>query len=386
MRRGRLTGHVLRAYGGTSRLAWQSGDPPSASADRRRYVIAHESSLPRIVALATANPPYAFSQDEVCSLGGYDDPTRRALFAHSGVARRYLCIEPGHFSPREDAQALHERYRKWSVALATEAAARCLATAGRSAGEVDLLVAASCTGYLCPGLDALLAKALGTGRRLQRANLIGMGCSAALPALQRAWDHLHAHPRHRVLVVASEICSAAYFMDASLEMAVSHALFADGAAAALLEADGAAEGGVRLVDFETLLETEHQDVMGFDMVEGRLRLVLSKDIRHLAPAVAGAMVAALLARHGLARADIRHWVIHPGGRRVIEGVVAGLGLAEADVAPARAVLRDYGNMSSPTILFVLREALRQRPPATGDLGLMVSLGPGFAAEGALLQF
>jgi alkylresorcinol/alkylpyrone synthase/polyketide synthase Type III len=348
--------------------------------------MADGSSRPRIVALATATPPYAFTQDEICALGGYTDSARRAIFAHSGVARRFLCLEPGHFSPREDLPALHERYRKWSVGLATEAAARCLAAAGRSAGEIDFLVAASCTGYLCPGLDALLAKALGAGKRLQRANLIGMGCSAALPALQRAWDHLRARPTHRVLVVASEICSAAYFVDDSLEMAVSHALFADGAAAMLLDAGGAPRAGVGLVDFETLLETRHQDVMGFDTIEGRLRLVLSKEVRQLAPAMAGEMVTALLARHGLGPADIRHWVVHPGGRRVIEGVQAGLGLSDADVAASRVVLRDYGNMSSPTILFVLQEVLRERRPAPGDLGVMVSLGPGFTAEGALLQF
>jgi predicted naringenin-chalcone synthase len=202
-------------------------------------------------------------------------------------------------------------------------------------------------------------------------------------ALQQAWNYLHAFPGHRALVVAVEICSAAYFLDDRLESAVAHAIFADGAGAVALSTNG---GGPRVVIHRTLFRPEHLDAMGFEYPGGRPRVILSKDVRRIGATMLGEMVGVLMDAQGLKREDVRYWVLHSAGRRVLDRARTLLGLDDADMRHSRSVLRHYGNMSSATILFVLEEMLREESPVPGEWGVMVGLGPGFAAEGALLSW
>jgi alkylresorcinol/alkylpyrone synthase len=183
--------------------------------------------------------------------------------------------------------------------------------------------------------------------------------------------------------MAVEICSTTYFLDDRLESAVAHAIFADGAAAVALDTE---RGGPRIVTHRTLFRSEHLDAMGFDYPGGRHRIVLSKDVRRIGPRMFGEMAGILMGTQGLKRADIRYWVLHSAGRRVLDRAGQLLELSEEQMAHARHVLRTFGNMSSATILFVLEETLRTESPVAGDWGLMIGLGPGFAAEGALLSW
>ena len=187
----------------------------------------------------------------------------------------------------------------------------------------------------------------------------------------------------RALVVSAEICSAAYFLDDRLESAVAHAIFADGAGALALATEGP---GPSIVAHRTLFRPEHLDAMGFEYPGGRPRVVLSKDVRRIGAHMLGEMAALLMASQGLKRDDVRYWVLHSAGRRVIDRARTLLELTEEQVAHSRAVLRHFGNMSSATILFVLEEMLRHETPVDGEWGLMIALGPGFAAEGALLRW
>ena len=202
-------------------------------------------------------------------------------------------------------------------------------------------------------------------------------------ALQQASNYVAASRTRRALVVAVEICSAAYFLDDRLESAVAHAIFADGAGALAVAGDGA---GPSIVAHRTLFRPEHLDAMGFEYPGGRPRVILSKDVRRIGAGMMGEMAAILMATQGLKREDIAHWVLHSAGRRVIDRACALLELSEAQVGHSRTVLRHYGNMSSATILFVLHETLRHEAPIPGDWGVMIALGPGFAAEGALLRW
>jgi len=220
-------------------------------------------------------------------------------------------------------------------------------------------------------------------RDVQRAHIGDTGCASAMVALQQAWNHLQAFPDHRTLVVAVELCSAAYFFDDRLESAVAHAIFADGAGALALSADGTGPG---IVAHRTLFRPEYLNVMGFEYPGGRPRVILSKDVRRIGAAMMAEMAHTLMDEQGLKREDVRHWVLHAAGRRVLDGARAILNLEEAQIAPSRAVLRRYGNMSSATILFVLEEAYQGATPMPDDWGLMIGLGPGFAAEGALLRW
>ena len=219
--------------------------------------------------------------------------------------------------------------------------------------------------------------------RIFRANLLMMGCSSALSALQSAFSHLRAYPDHVALILAVEICSATYFVDETYETAVANAIFGDGAAAALLVTEGE---GIEIVAFEPLVKPEYLDLMGWGQKQGRFRIILSKEVRRIAPAMIKEVTEKLLQAQGLTKQDIRHWVLHSAGRKVLDRTRDLVGLAEEDLQASRKILRQYGNLSAATVLFVLDEVMRSSNPRIGDLGVMVALGPGFAAEAALLRW
>ena len=339
--------------------------------------------MPRIAAVATATPARRFSQTELLAMAGYRDPQRRGFFERSDIDGRYLFIDPERFRPDETVDELQARFRQGALELSDAAARRALQRAGWSATDVDFIATTTCTGRLTPSLDAHLVGRLGCRHDVQRVHVGDTGCASAVVALQQAWNHLVAFPRHRALVVATEICSAAYFLDDRLESAVAHAIFADGAGAVALSTDG---GGPRIVAHRTAFRPEHIAAMGFDYPGGRPRVILSKDVRRIGAGMFKEMARVLLDAQGLKHEDVRYWVLHSAGRRVLDGARALLELDDEHVRHSRAVLRKFGNMSSATILFVLEETLREETPVPGDWGVMIGLGPGFAAEGALLSF
>ncbi len=340
-------------------------------------------NTPRLLTVGTAHPPHRFTQPEVLALAGYPDERRRNFFLKSGIEGRYLAIERDAFSPTENLDELQARFRAASVDLGASALAAALAEARREPRDLDFLATTTCTGRLCPSLDALLIRALGLRSDIQRVHVGDTGCASAMVALQQVHNHLRAYPEHLAAVVAVEVSSTSYYLDDDLETAVANAIFADGAGAVLAACSGP---GPRMVATRTLLRPEHLDLMGFTFPAGRQRIRLSKDIRHIAAEMMGEWTEVVLKEHGLQRADIRHWVLHSAGQRVLERAQRDLGLSDADLAAPRAVLRQYGNMSSATILFVLRQVMTHGRPAPGDWGVMLALGPGFAAEGVLLRW
>jgi len=340
-------------------------------------------SAPRVAAVGTAVPPHRFTQTDILSRAGYADPRRRGFFAASDIEGRHLWMDPERFTPDESVDALNARFCEGAFALSQSAARATLERAGWSAQDVDFIATTTCTGRLTPSLDAHLVAALRCRDDVQRVHVGDTGCASAMVALQQAWNHLRAFPSHRALVVAVEICSAAYFLDERLESAVAHAIFADGAAGLALAADG---HGPAIIGHRTMFRSEHLDAMGFEYPGGRPRVVLSKDVRRIGAVMMAEMARALMETQGLKRHDIAHWVLHSAGRRVLDRARELLALSDAQMGHARAVLREHGNMSSATILFVLERLLRLEHPVPGDWGLMIGLGPGFAAEGALLRW
>ncbi len=344
--------------------------------------------MPKILAVGTANPPNRFTQAEALALAGYTDERRRGFFLNSGIEGRYLAIEKSGFRPTETLDELHGRFRKAGADLGCRALLAALSRAGLSPDDLDFLATTTCTGRLCPSLDAILIRELGLRSGIQRVHVGDTGCASAIVALQQAWNHLHAFPDHVAAVVAVEVPSTSYYMDDDPQTAVANAIFADGAGAAILAGGRLASGrtGPGVVSHRTLVRPEFLDLMGFTFPAGYQRIRLSKDVRHVAADMLAEMAEELLRAHGLARTHIRHWVLHSAGRRVIEHTQRRLGLPETALAPACSVLRRYGNMSSATVLFVLQEVLTSGNPRPGDWGLMIALGPGFAAEGALLRW
>lgn len=340
-------------------------------------------SLPRVNAVATATPAPRFTQAEILALTGYSDASRLGFFGHSAIEGRHLYVDRVHFDGRETVDELNARFARGALDIGETALRRALDAAGWTAADVDFLATTTCTGRLTPSLDAHLVARLGCRPDVQRAHIGDTGCASAMVAMQQAWNHLRAFPGHRALVLAVEICSAAYFDDDRLESAVAHAIFADGAGALALSTEGP---GPTVADHRTRFRSEHLGAMGFEYPGGRPRVVLSKEVRRIGAVMMGEMASVLLEGHGLKREDIRHWVLHSAGRRVIDRAATLLGLEPAQVEASRTVLREYGNMSSATIVFVLDEVLRRGRPEPGEWGLMIGLGPGFAAEGALLRW
>lgn len=339
--------------------------------------------FPRLAAVTIATPAQRFTQAELLGMAGYHDTRRRGFFEASDISGRYLYIDRARFRPNESVDELNDRFCRGALELGEAAARAALARAGWTASQLDFLATTTCTGRMTPSLDAHLIARLGCRPDVQRVHVGDTGCASAVVALQQAWNHLRAFPHHRAVVVAVEICSAAYFLDDRLESAVAHAIFADGAGAVALAGDGE---GPALLEHRTLFRSEHLDAMGFEYPGGRPRVVLSKDVRRIGAQMMGEMARTLLDSHGLKREEVRYWILHSAGRRVLDRARLLLELDESALAHSRGVLKDYGNMSSATILFVLERMLRQESPVPGEWGLLVGLGPGFAAEGALLRW
>jgi len=340
-------------------------------------------AAPKIAAVATATPPWRYDQATVLRMSGYDDPRRMGFFSNSLIETRHLYLDPETFTPDEDVDQLNERWRRGAIEVGASAVARAIERAGWRREDVDFLATTTCTGRVCPSLDSQIINALGLKSTIQRVHVGDTGCASAMVAMQQVSNHLRAFPNHRAVMVAAEICSAAYFLDDRLESAVAHAIFADGAGAIALSSDGP---GPEIVEHRTMFRSEHLGAMGFEYPGGRPRVVLSKDVRRIGAGMMKEMADLLLESHGLKKEEIAHFVLHSAGRRVIEQVGKLMELDETRLAHSRNVLQQYGNMSSATVVFVLDDLLRSREPAPGDWGLMIALGPGFAAEGALLRW
>jgi alkylresorcinol/alkylpyrone synthase len=243
---------------------------------------------------------------------------------------------------------------------------------------------------MIPAVDAYVADALRMGPRLARLPITESGCAGGVVGLARAADYLHAHPDAAALILALEFSSLTFQRwDRSATNVVSTAIFGDGGAAVVLvgpEHPRARNGVLRVAAADSVFFPGTTHLMGFRLRNQGLQIVLD---RALAPFVRREVKPAVLdflERHRLQRSDVSRWVMHPGGRRIIEVMAEQLGLEEGDLAPTEAVLAEHGNMSSVTVLFVLDEILRRSRPRAGERGVLGAFGPGFGAELALVEF
>jgi len=340
----------------------------------------------RIIGIGRANPALRLTQEQSFHAAGYQSDRIRKIFLNGDIHYRHFYLER-NLNHDESSDQLNQRYLRGAMKTGCRAIANCLATAGRTVQDVDFLAVCTCTGYVCPDLGSRLIAHMGFRDNVERASNVGLGCAGAVPTLRHATDFVRVHPRRVALMLAVEICSACFYVDNTLETVVGNAICADGAAAfTLAVGQPAAVRYPEIVDFETFLDPEQIEEVGLLHQDGKLRIVLGASIHKLAGPMIDKALRRLLQRHGLSRLGIRFWVVHPGGRKVIDDVQWYLGLTDAQTRFSRAVLRNYGNMSSPTVMFVLDEVVRNGDPRPGDWGIMVALGPGMAAETALLRW
>jgi alkylresorcinol/alkylpyrone synthase len=355
--------------------------------------------MPSLLAVERFLPPHRYPQAEVVDWvrrwleddGGSAASRLLSVYRSAGVATRASVVPIEEVFHPGDFETQNDRYRDIACAAGVDLARRTLAAAGLLPREIDLVVSVSCTGFIIPALDAFVADALGMGPRLARLPITESGCAGGVVGLARAGDYLRAHPDRAALVLALELSSLTFQRwDRSATNVVSTAIFGDGGAAiALVGPDHprARERPLaRLVDAESTFFPGTTHLMGFALRNQGLQIILDKGLAPFVRREVVGAVDAFLAPRRLARSDVTRWILHPGGRRIIEVMAERLGLGDDDLAPTEAVLSEHGNMSSVTVLFVLDEILRKHRPRPGERGLLGAFGPGFCAEIALLEF
>lgn len=332
--------------------------------------------------LATAVPPAAFTQSECWDIIDRSPAKSRLskrsrLILHSilrgdhGIATRHFAATQIDGIFERTADELHAIFREEGPRLAARALGSALKQARIRPEELDALLICTCTGYLCPGLTSYVSEQLGLRPNAILQDLVGLGCGAAIPTLRAASHVLAAKPDGVVACVALEICSAAFYLDDDPGVLISACLFSDGAAATIWR-NTPGPTGLRCFDFNTHLQPENRDKLRFEQREGKLRNLLDRSV----PELAAGAVHELWQQRGDRK--ISGVIAHPGGRDVLQALAPVVAPYNLDVSVA--ILRDYGNMSSPSVLFALEAALK-KPDATseGDLWL-VSFGAGFSVH------
>ncbi|GAA2902149.1 alpha-pyrone synthesis polyketide synthase-like Pks18 [Actinoplanes cyaneus] len=358
--------------------------------------IAPMPAITRLVGVGTAVSGAPVSQTELLDLMRIDDPRTRSVFLNSAIDQRHLTLpEPDAAGIRqpEPQGDLLDKHKRITVEMGSAALQTCLKRIGASLAEVRHLCCVTSTGFLTPGLSALMIRELGLDPHCSRSDVVGMGCNAGLNALNVVAGWSATHPGELAVVLCAEACSAAYAIDGSMRTAVVNSLFGDGAAALALVADGPGADaptppGPRLLKTASLLITDALEAMRYDWdrEQGRFSFFLDPQIPYVVGAHAEIVVDRLLAGTGLRRSDIGHWLVHSGGKKVIDAVVVNLGLSRHDVRHTIGVLRDYGNVSSGSFLFSYERLVEEAVARPGEYGVLMTMGPGSTIETALVQW
>jgi predicted naringenin-chalcone synthase len=343
-----------------------------------------------IASLGLATPPYAVKQSEAEAFlrSHYSkvlEPRSLSkmikIFAHPSVLNRYIAVKDLECLVNEEQDARIDRFTHWAVALSSEAIKSALEQAGITSDDVTGLVVNTCTGYICPGISTYLLEKLGFSNNIRIHDLVGSGCGGSIPNLQVCRDMIQGNRDEVVVSVSVEICSATFQMADDLSLIISNALFADGASAAVL---WSRPGALKLIASASRCNTKYREDIRYIYRDGQLYNQLSLQLSEFACKTVARVVDDLLAPRGLKLEDINHLALHPGGEKVINAVRDELGIPELKLQATRDILAGYGNMSSPTVLFVLREIL-SKGVASGDWCLIVAFGAGLSAHGFLLK-
>ncbi|MCY2967292.1 MAG: type III polyketide synthase [Planctomycetota bacterium] len=355
--------------------------------------------------MGTSHPPYSFDQDNaveaaqtICCSTDQQRQWMNVVYRRSGIDRRYSVLldngDPGiagrqsFYPPRVTAEdkgpttaQRMARYETESPPLAVEAARRALCEADCDPASLSHLVTVSCSGFASPGYDFALIRELGLSAGITRTNVGFMGCHGALIGLRTAGAFARAEPGSRVLMCAVELCTLHQQYGWDPQQIVAGGLFADGAAAVVgwVEPDDAAGWGV--VRHGSVVLPNSEECMGWRVGDTGFEMRLTPEVPDQVARHLGDWVKSWLAESGLSLADVKSWAVHPGGPRVLTASAESLGLPTTALATSHAVFREYGNMSSPTIVFIL-ERLKKEAAATPCVAL--AFGPGLSIEAALI--
>jgi alkylresorcinol/alkylpyrone synthase len=352
------------------------------------------SLAPKVLGVGTALPPHYADQETLIaafrahwSKEHFNLERLEELHRNTRVGGRYLAL-PLEEYPR--LERFSQRNDAW-IRVAQELGDRAIRVAADRAGismrEIDHLFLVTVTGIATPSVDAMLMNRLGLRADVKRTPIFGLGCVAGAAGLARASDYLRGFPGETAVLLSVELCSLTLQReDLSIPNIIASGLFGDGAAAVVVSSGDRGGFGPRVVATRSVFYPGTERVMGWDVVDTGFKVVLSAKVPEVVRAHAREDVDAFLAEHGLDRSGIRHWVVHTGGPKVLRAFEEALELPPAALERSWRSLRETGNLSSASVLFVLEDFQRSGEPKPGDYGVLAAMGPGFCSELVLLQW
>ncbi len=352
--------------------------------------------MPYIAGVTTTTPPATLEQRDAKRFAEqlFGGEVRRLLpvFDNALIDRRHFATEIDWFFHPHTFTEANDRYIEVSLALAEEVVTRLAVQCSISTEDFDAIYFVSTTGLSTPSIDARLFNRIRLNPHIKRVPIWGLGCAAGVAGIARASEYVRAFPTHRALVVSIELCSLTYqWGNRSKSNIIAAALFADGAAACLVAGDEVPRPKHDLAQPAILgtLSTTYPnslDVMGWRITSEGFNIVLSRDIPSIVTSLVRDNISELLEVHGLEAPNIKHYIAHPGGAKVLEAYAEALDLRHGELQIPHEVLRNFGNMSSATVFFIMERILRETRDGSGDYGLASALGPGFSSELVLLRW
>ena len=349
--------------------------------------------MPKLNGVRTAVPPYRVEQARIREYArelfvSHVPRIERLLpvFDHAGICTRYFSRPLEWFGQEHKTEETNRIFIETATNLGAEAARGVLDRCGLKPEEIDYVVYINTTGLATPSIDARLINVLGLRRDIRRTPVWGLGCAGGAAGLSHAYHYALGHPEDRVLVVCVELCGLTFISgDYSKSNLVACALFGDGAAAAVLSGDRIEADGLQILATQSTFYPDSLNVMGWNVGSRGLQVVFDKRIPDIVTANAAGELKGFLECHGVRQEEVRHYLYHPGGMKVVAAYEKAYDVSSEAFALSRGVLKDYGNMSSVTALCVLDRYMEIYPTNGAGYGVVSALGPGFCSESLLLR-
>jgi alkylresorcinol/alkylpyrone synthase len=342
---------------------------------------------PSVAGVAVKFPPNRYTQDEaIGALTDFAGPEFRRFALSSGVEHRHTALPVSRYATLSGFTEANDTFIDVALDLSEQALLAALDDAGLTPSDVDAVFSTTVTGLAVPTLDARLMTRVGLRQDVKRIPLFGLGCVAGAAGLARVHDYLRAFPDHVAVLLAVELCSlTVQRQDNSLANLVASSLFGDGAAVVVVAGADRTPIGPQILATRSRTYPDTEDVLGWNIGSDGFQIVLSVEISTLVEKYLGDDIRQFLADHGLTTADVSTWLLHAAGPKVIDAVENVLELPPEAFERTRDSLRDNGNLSSVSVLDILRATMTD-PPPPGSIGLMIAMGPGFSAELVLLNW
>jgi alkylresorcinol/alkylpyrone synthase len=352
----------------------------------------------RLVSAVTTLPPRRYEQAEITAaviewldLSGSKQAALERFHAASGVRSRHMVLPLERYGRLAGFGEANDAFLAGAVELGEHAIKEALAQVDLAPGDVDVLMTVSVTGLGAPSIDARLVSRLGLREDVRRIPVFGLGCVAGAAGVARMHDILRGDPDGVAVLLAAELCSLTVQRDDdSAANMVATALFGDGVAAVVLAGANRARQlglpGPDVVATRSRFYPDTERVMGWDVGGSGFRIVLAASVADVVETYLGEDVRGFLSTHGLQLADVRRWIAHPGGPRVLEAAARVLNLRDGELSLTWESLADVGNLSSASVLHVLSRTLDRPPPDPGSAGMLFAMGPGFCSELVLLRW